>query len=179
MIAPKKKRKRSVPKGRTLLQQLAAMPDKLFSDQFRTQYGALCYRRSPESAEIEVLLITSRETKRWIIPKGWPITKKKPHQVAEIEAWEEAGMRGRARKTPIGRYTYLKWLDNGDVAPCAVEVFQIEVTEEAHDFKERGQRDIAWLPPSEAARRVREVELKSLLVDFRPKGGLTTSSSKL
>ena len=92
--------------------------------------------------------------------------KKKPHEAAEIEALEEAGIRGRARKKPVGRYTYLKWLDNGDVAPCTVEVFQVEVTGLATDYKERGQRQLAWVSPDEAARRVREVELKSLLVSF-------------
>lgn len=96
--------------------------------------------------------------------------KKKPHEAAEIEALEEAGILGRARRKSVGRYTYLKWLEDGDVAPCTVEVFQVEVTGFATDYKERGQRELAWLSPDEAARRVREVELKSLLVDFRPKG---------
>jgi len=96
--------------------------------------------------------------------------KKKPHEAAEIEAWEEAGVRGVARKKPVGRYTYLKWLENGDVAPCVVEVFQIEVQDITEDFKESGQRRIAWVSLDEAARRVREVELKTLLVNFKPKG---------
>jgi 8-oxo-dGTP pyrophosphatase MutT (NUDIX family) len=64
--------------------------------------------------------------------------KKKPHEAAEIEAWQEAGIEGRVKKKPVGRYTYLKWMDNGDVAPCVVDVFQIEATEVATDFKERG-----------------------------------------
>lgn len=96
------------------------MPDKLFSGAFRTQYGALCYRVGTENGKVEVLLITSRGTGRWIIPRGWPMRKKKPHEAAEIEAWEEAGVRGRVRKTPVGRYTYLKWLGDGDVSPCIV-----------------------------------------------------------
>ncbi len=92
---------------------------------------------------------------------------KKPHEAAAIEAWEEAGVRGRAKKKQVGRYTYLKELDDGNVAFCIVELFQI-VTEIRTDFKERGQRVFAWLSPSEAARRVREIELKSLLVNFKP-----------
>ena len=146
------------------------MPDKLFNGGFRTQYGALCFRRLAEQDDIQILLVTTRGTGRWVIPKGWPMKKKKPYQAAEIEAWEEAGIRGRARKKPVGRYTYLKWLDDGDVAPCVVEVFQVEATDAVTDFKERGQREVAWFSPDEAARRVREVELKSLLVEFRPKG---------
>ncbi|MGA1831949.1 MULTISPECIES: NUDIX hydrolase [Rhizobium] len=157
------------PKPRTLLQQLAQMPEKLFSGEFRQQYGALCFRWTGDDDAIEILVITSRDSGRWVIPKGWPMKKKQPHEAAEIEAWQEAGVRGRARKKPVGRYTYLKWLDNGDVAPCVVDVFQVEVAEVEKNFKERGQREIVWLSPSEAAYRVREVELKSLIIDFNPK----------
>lgn len=74
------------------------------------------------------------------------------------------------RKTAVGRYTYLKVLDDGDVAPKIVDLFQIEVTVQQEEFKEKGQRRIAWVEPDEAARRVRELELKSLLVDFKPRG---------
>jgi 8-oxo-dGTP pyrophosphatase MutT (NUDIX family) len=165
----KKDQKRSDAKPRTLLQQLAQMPDKLFKGEFRQQYAALCYRESADRDGIEVLVITSRDSGRWVIPKGWPMKRKKPHQAAEIEAFQEAGVHGRARKKPIGRYTYLKWLANGDVAPCVVEVYEIEVIEVAADYKERGQRIPEWVSPDEAARRVREVELKSLLVDFKPR----------
>ncbi|MBO0142907.1 NUDIX hydrolase [Agrobacterium sp. Ap1] len=157
------------PKPRTLLQQLAQMPEKLFSGEFRQQYGALCFRWAGDGNAIEILVITSRDSGRWVIPKGWPMKKKQPHEAAEIEAFQEAGVRGDAKKKPVGRYTYLKWLDNGDVAPCVVDVFQVEVTEVEKNFKERGQREIAWLSPSEAAYRVREVELKSLIIDFKPK----------
>ena len=71
-------------------------------------------------------------------------------------------------KKPIGRYTYLKQLDDGDVAPCVVQVFAIEATKLSTKFKERGERQIAWVGLSEAARRVREVELKSLIIEFKP-----------
>ncbi len=152
-----------------LLRQVAAIPEAFGSGKFRSQYAALCFRRHPGDASVEVLLITSRGTGRWVIPKGWPMKKKKPHEAAEIEAWEEAGVRGVARKKPVGRYTYLNWLENGDVAPCVVEVFQIEVQDITEDFKESGQRRIAWVSLDEAARRVREVELKTLLVNFKPK----------
>ncbi|NRP21981.1 hypothetical protein LPJGGPFB_05240 [Ensifer adhaerens] len=93
---------------------------------------------------------------------------KKPYEAAAIEAWEEAGVRGKVKKKSVGSYTYLKELDDGNVAPCIVEMFQIEVTEISTDFKERGQRVFDWVSPSEAAGRVREIELKSLLVNFNP-----------
>lgn len=95
--------------------------------------------------------------------------RKKPHEAAAIEAFEEAGVRGKVKKKPAGRYTYLKMFDNGEVAPCIVDVFQVEVTAVAQKYKEKGERSIAWVTPVEAARRVREVELKSLLVEFSPK----------
>ncbi|KAJ35672.1 DNA mismatch repair protein MutT, partial [Agrobacterium tumefaciens] len=119
---------------------------------------------------VEILLVTSRTSGRWIIPRGWPMKRKKPHEAAAIEAWEEAGVRGRVRKEAVGRYTYLKMLDDGEVVPCVVDVFQIEVTGAETKFKERGERLVEWVRPDEAARRVRDIELKSLLVDFRPKG---------
>jgi hypothetical protein len=84
-------------------------------------------------------------------------------------AWlEEAGVRGKANKTSIGRYIYLKELANGDVTPVIVELYQVRVMKVHKEFKEKGQRVLAWVDPSEAARRVREVELKSLLVNFKP-----------
>jgi 8-oxo-dGTP pyrophosphatase MutT (NUDIX family) len=157
--------------SQTLLQQLARTPGKLFGKTFGQQYGALCFRYKEGGSEVEVLVITSRESRRWIIPKGWPMKGKKPYEVAAIEAWEEAGVRGRAKKKPVGRYTYLKELADGNVAFCIVDLFPIEVTAMMTDFKERGQRAFAWVSPSEAARRVREIELKSLLVNFKPNAG--------
>ena len=165
-----KKSKATTPPGRqeSLLQQLAAQPEKLFSGAFVQQYAALCFRFLPAGG-IEVLLVTSRDTGRWIIPKGWPMKRRKPYEAAGIEALQEAGVHGKVRKKPVGRYTYLKLLDNGDVAPCVVDVFQIEVSRIAAKFKEKGERTVAWVSPEEAARRVREIELKSLLVEFVPR----------
>lgn len=170
MKSTKKSRKARPARSLTLLQQLAAVPEKLFTGTFRQQYAALCFRYTGSGEEIEILVVTSRTSARWIIPRGWPMKRKKPHEAAAIEAWEEAGVRGRVRKDAVGRYTYLKMLDNGDVVPCVVDVFQIEITGEETSFKERGERLLEWVRPDEAARRVREIELKSLLVDFRPRG---------
>jgi 8-oxo-dGTP pyrophosphatase MutT (NUDIX family) len=150
------------------LQRLAANPDNLFDGSFRQQYGALCVRRGATTDATEILVITSRDSSRWVIPKGWPMKGRKPHKAAAIEAWEEAGVRGEVHKKPVGRYTYLKELDNGDMVPCVVDVFKIAVTEIRVDFKEKGQRLLNWVSPDEAARRVREVELKSMLVTFKP-----------
>lgn len=170
MNFPRPDRKPKTRKSQALLRQLAGVPDKLFAGAFLQQYGALCFRCRDDGPDIEILIITSRESRRWVIPKGWPMKGKKPFEAAATEAWEEAGVRGTTRKKPVGHYTYLKDLDNGDVAPCIVDVFQIEVSELKNEFKEQGQRIVQWVSPDEAARRVREIELKSLLVKFKPRG---------
>ena len=91
------------------------------------------------------------------------------HEAAAIEAFQEAGVRGAVRKKAVGSYTYLKTLDDGSVVPCIVDVFQIEAKEAVEKFKEKGERRLAWVSPDEAARRVREVELKSLIIEFIPR----------
>ncbi|WP_438754004.1 NUDIX hydrolase [Pararhizobium sp. O133] len=154
---------------KTLLQQLAASPEKLFSGSFRQQVAALCFRFTQKPGEIEVLVVTSRESGRWVIPKGWPMKNKALYEAAAIEAEQEAGVRGPVRKKAVGSYTYLKTLETGAVVPCIVDVFQIEARETADKFKEKGQRRSAWVSPDEAARRVREVELKSLIIEFAPR----------
>lgn len=171
IMTSKKDGNRPPPPGsKHLLKQLARTPEKLFTNAFRNQYGALCFRYADDGHAIEILVITSRESGRWIIPKGWPMKGRAPHEAAAIEALEEAGVRGKVGKTPVGRYTYLKELDGGKVVPCVVEIFQVEVREIKAGFKEQGQRRLDWVSPDEAARRVREIELKSLLVNFKPVG---------
>lgn len=93
---------------------------------------------------IEVLLITSRDSGRWVIPKGWPMRKKKPHQVARQEAWEEACVRGRVGKKAWGHYTYMKKLDDGELVPAVVQVHLLDVAQMEDDFPERQQRRLAW-----------------------------------
>ncbi len=179
MAAKKSNRNSITQKPKTLLQQLAAEPQTLFSGAFRQQYAALCFRYRNGGPDVEVLVMTSRGSGRWVIPKGWPMKKKKAHEVAAIEAWEEAGVKGKVRKDPVGRYTYLKWLENGDVAPAIVDIYEVEVLAMADGFKEKGQRELAWVSPAEAARRVREVELKSFLVEFRPGAEANRRNGKL
>jgi 8-oxo-dGTP pyrophosphatase MutT (NUDIX family) len=170
MKLPKKVTKKQTNGAGHLLQQLATHPETLFKSRFRQQVGAICFRTVGNGDAIEILVITTRGSRRWAVPKGWPMRKKKPHEAAATEAWEEAGVRGKVGKTTVGRYTYLKWLDDGDVAPCIVDLFQIEVDTVSDTFKERGERELAWVTPDEAARRVREIELKSILVEFKPQG---------
>jgi 8-oxo-dGTP pyrophosphatase MutT (NUDIX family) len=125
------------------------------------QYGALCYRSNLGSPQ--VLLITTRETKRWMIPKGWPISGLKPRRVAEREAWEEAGVIGRAQKKAFGDFIYDKILRDGQEIRPVVEVFLLEVRRRRKRFPEMAERKAVWLSPRVAAQRVNEPALERLL----------------
>jgi len=120
----------------------------------RQQYGALCYRVKKKSGEVEVLLMTSRDTGRWVIPKGWPMTRKCAHEVAMQEAFEEAGV--VVEPETLGAYTYPKVLRDGVQVVCKVQVYALEVTNMMKNFKEKGERRIEWVSFDEAAGRVRE-----------------------
>ncbi|MGA1804966.1 NUDIX hydrolase [Rhizobium sp. HT1-10] len=148
---------------RTFLRKLADEAGTLFQGRNIEQYAAICYRRMPGTGEIEVLLISTRGSGRWVIPKGWAMSNKQPHQVAEREAWEEAGIRGKAKKKAYGYYTYLKTLDTGAKVLSVVQVHLLEVSDVAVEFPERGQRGTMWLSPLDAALQIREPELRSLL----------------
>ena len=137
----------------------------MFKRPIRSQFAALCWRKTP-SGQIEVLLVTSRDTGRWVIPKGWPMGNKPGHAVAEQEAFEEAGMCGRVEHEPVGSYEYDKVMDEGLKIPCRVKVYAMEVTDMRKDFKEKSVRRQEWVSCEEAARRVQEPALKSLLAAF-------------
>ena len=133
----------------------------------RSQFAALPWRRDARG-DVEVLLITSRETRRWVVPKGWPIKGSKTAKSAAQEAFEEAGVIGKIAKRPFGSFAYDKRLKNGRLQHVRVAVFGLEVEREVEDYPELGQRDKLWLPLTEAARRVDEPELMVLLATFKP-----------
>jgi len=135
----------------------------------RQQYGAICYRVKKKSGDVEVLLLTSRDTGRWVIPKGWPMNGKCAHEVAAQEALEEAGVRGTVETETLGAYTYPKMLRDGVQVICKVQVYALEVTDMAKNFKEKGERTIEWVSFDEAAGRVHEPELRHLLLAFKQK----------
>jgi 8-oxo-dGTP pyrophosphatase MutT (NUDIX family) len=130
------------------------------------QYAALPYRRRADGA-MEILLVTSRETKRWVIPKGWPIKGRRPHVAAAREALEEAGLVGRVDKEPIGTYRYNKRLKNGAAVPCMVEVFPLEVRLQKKKWPEKGQRSFCWFSPEDAAEAVEEAGLGEAIRTLR------------
>ena len=133
----------------------------------RTQYAALPWRRRADGA-VEVLLVTSRETRRWVIPKGNPIRNLKPGPSAAQEAFEEAGVRGQVRGKAVGLYHYDKRLRSGRSQHVRVFVHPLEVREELAAWPEQAQREREWVTPAEAAERVDERELKNLLAGFAP-----------
>ncbi|WP_296519658.1 NUDIX hydrolase [Rhodoplanes sp.] len=126
------------------------------------QYAAVPYRRN-EDGETEVMLLTSRETRRWVIPKGWPIRGAKPHASAAREALEEAGLIGRTTIEAIGTYRYDKRMKNGLDTRCKVEVFPLEVTAQRKRWREQGQRKLRWFTLRDAAKAVQEPGLRKLL----------------
>lgn len=133
----------------------------------RTQYGALCWRHGGEG--VEVLLITSRDTGRWVIPKGWPIETLTPEASAAREAWEEAGVEGAADPRCLGLYGYDKGIGVERLPlPCRVAVYPLQVETLATRFPEHKQRRRKWFSPEKAARKVAEPELQALLAGFVP-----------
>jgi 8-oxo-dGTP pyrophosphatase MutT (NUDIX family) len=127
------------------------------------QYAALPWRQAPG---FEILLITSRQTRRWIIPKGWPIPAHSAAETAAQEAYEEAGIRGEMTAQAIGHFGYSKRLRSGAKMRFRVDVFGMEVTEVLDKWPEAHERARQWLSPAEAAIRVDEPELAVLIRTF-------------
>jgi 8-oxo-dGTP pyrophosphatase MutT (NUDIX family) len=127
------------------------------------QYAALPYRLA---GELEILLVTSRETQRWVIPKGWPMKDRKPHAAAAREALEEAGVTGKVAKAVFGAYRYVKRLKNGAPLVCTVEVYPLLVERQRKRWPEQHQRTAHWFSVAEAAESVDEPELQALIARF-------------
>ncbi len=136
----------SKKQGRANRQQVAALP-----------------LRQDEAGRVQVLLVTSRDTGRWVLPKGWPMKGKKPHRAAEREAYEEAGLIGKVRKVPLGTYSYEKRLGTGSSVPCNVTVFPLRVEYHRDRWPEMNERERRWFSPDEAAQVVAEDGLRHLL----------------
>lgn len=130
------------------------------------QVAALCYRRSAKG--LRILLITSRDTGRWVIPKGWPMRNRTEAQAAAREAYEEAGLRGEVEERSIGFYIYSKRAGRTTAFPCMVRLYPLEAREILRKYPEFGQRRVKWFSPAKAARKVREPELAHLIREFDP-----------
>jgi len=137
--------------------------------ELRTQFAALCYR--VKRGKVQILLITSRGTKRWIVPKGWPMEGKTPANSAAREAWEEAGVTGLPHEACIGVYSYAKDAGTKDGMPCLAMLYPVGVEALARVYPERGQRRREWMSRKEAAAKVAEPELARLILHFDPRPG--------
>lgn len=133
----------------------------------RTQFAALCYRI--RRGKVQVLVITSRRSKRWIMPKGWPIDGKTPGASAAREAWEEAGVRGRVSEACIGAYSYAKLYGDDEMLSCLAMLYPLKVKSLDHKYPERKQRRRQWVSRKKAAKLVAAPDLARLILDFDPR----------
>ena len=133
----------------------------------RTQFGALCWR--VRNDRLQIALVTSRRTKRWIIPKGWPSDGTTPAEAAAAEAWEEAGFEGRVGEVCLGIYSYTKALDDETLLPCVVAVFPLKVKEQRRKWPEKQERRRKWFSQKKAAALVESAELRRIILNFDPR----------
>lgn len=150
-----------------LIKQLPITVRASHKSDVRTQFAALCYRIAQDRPQI--LLVTSRKSGRWILPKGWPVCGLTPAECAGKEAWEEAGVIGKARDQCLGIYSYDKVLDTGDELPCVAMVYPVKVKTLVQDFPEHAQRRRKWFSPKKAASHLTQPELARIVRDFNPK----------
>lgn len=130
-----------------------------------TQLGALPWRIG-EGGTREVLLLRTRGTHRWIIPRSWPIKGRKAAEAASIGAYKEAGLIGHVvGKRPLGNFHYEKRLMKVAIL-CQVRVFLFRVERQLDDWPERMEREISWFDANEAAELVEEGALAEIIRNF-------------
>ncbi|WP_143741534.1 NUDIX hydrolase [Pleomorphomonas diazotrophica] len=110
-------------------------------------------------------MITTRDSGRWILPKGWPIKGLKRHESAETEAMEEAGLIGSAAQKPIGRFTYVKQFPKRQ-EKVLVDVFPLAIERQLDDWQEKGQREVRFFNPVDAAALVSDTGVGDLILSF-------------
>ena len=129
------------------------------------QFAALPWRIG-KSGTREILLLTSRETHRWVIPKGWPMKGRKPAEVASQEAYEEAGLIGQVvGNRPLGNFHYEKRLAKKAIL-CEVRVFLFRVERQLDEWPEKSERETKWVDAKEAAALVEEGALAEIIDRF-------------
>jgi 8-oxo-dGTP pyrophosphatase MutT (NUDIX family) len=129
------------------------------------QIGALPVRRNSDGL-LKVLLVTTRSTRRWSIPKGWPMKGIKDHQAAAQEAREEAGIEGKIQKQSLGSYLYWKRrAEHFDL--CRVSVYLLKVDRELERWREKDERDTRWFGADDAAMAVTDPGLSSIISSLK------------
>lgn len=145
---------------RGMVAPMIRRPDQL-------QVAALCRRDGPQGPEI--LLVRSLDSRRWIVPKGWPMTGRTLAEAAAREAWEEAGVTGEISADPVATYRYRKGLRGGLQVMCDVHVYTLSVTSVADSYPEAHRRERRWISPAKAARKISEPGLRSVLRALHPR----------
>jgi len=135
----------------------------------RRQVAALPLRLAKNGA-IEILLVTSRDTGRWIIPKGWTSKRLRDCKAAAREAKEEAGVKGKILREAIGTYRYIK-RELGNGALIEVRVFLLKVSKRCKRWPEKRERRRAWFDIEDAASRVSDPELSILIGLLQKRNG--------
>lgn len=135
--------------------------------ELRTQFGALPYRI--HNGKTQILLVTTRGSGRWIVPKGWPMAGVRPAKAAQTEAWEEAGIKGKGFDHCLGLYSYSKKMHKSRSLTCVVMVYPVLVRQLAPNFPEKKERRRKWFSRAKAAAKVREPELAKIIETFNPR----------
>lgn len=159
MATMKEKRARALVKKGKTIRQVAVLPYR--------ELGSV----------LEILLLTSRQTRRFVIPKGWPMKGRTDWEAAALEARQEAGLRGEVDREPLGSYSYWKRLKTIFV-PVTVTVYGLRVTEELEQFREQDQRERAWVSPQQAQMLVDEPHLISLIAAFKEQWAARTQGDQ-
>ena len=134
--------------------------------QMLTQAGAIPYRIV--DGKLEVLLVTSRDTGRWVIPKGNVDEGMTPQSAASQEAWEEAGVTGEiSGKMPLGFVPYFKKLKDGSVCAASIAVYPLLVDKQKNKWQEKSERTRTWFSPKEAAKLVDEPAMSALILRLK------------
>ena len=128
------------------------------------QFAALPY--TEQNGETLVMLVTSRTTCRWVLPKGWAEKNLSGPELAAKEAFEEAGLVGKVTAQSVGSYTYPKRLPGGHLLECKVKIFAMHVEHMMEDWPERHQRERKWFTLAQAAMAVKEGDLATLLLQL-------------
>lgn len=131
----------------------------------RTQFAALCWRIKKD--KLQICLVTTRRSGRWILPKGWPMHNETPAQAAATEAWEEAGLKGQGVDHCLGAYSSVKPLAD-QTAPVVVMVYPVAVAKTADTWPEKKERKRKWVSPKKAATLLSEPGLRKIVKGFDP-----------
>lgn len=149
-----------------MMHLLRGLLASLFRRPRLLQVATLCLRQrdTPTGPVTEVLLIRSLDTRRWIVPKGWPMKGKPLHAAAAVEAWEEAGVTGRIHEEQLGIFRYDKRRKGGLAEPCEAHLFRLDVEREAEAYPEASLRERRWFSREKAAQKVKEADLAALIL---------------